>query len=54
MRAGLFLSIYLQMAAQFFNLCQRRLKPAATKSYLIIAARHDKLSAGGPNSALAS
>jgi hypothetical protein len=35
-RLGL-IPICIQMVAQVFNLCMRRLKPAATKNYLMIA-----------------
>jgi hypothetical protein len=28
--------IYLQMVAQVFNLCMRRLKPAVTQNYLLV------------------
>jgi hypothetical protein len=37
--------ICIQMVAQVFNLCMRRLKPAATKNYLMIATWYDSYSA---------
>ena len=35
--ASRFIPICFQMVAQVFNLCMRRLKPAANKNYLKIA-----------------
>jgi hypothetical protein len=31
--------LIIQLVAQVFNLCKRRLKPAATKNHLMIATR---------------
>ena len=40
--ASRFIPICIQMVAQVFNLCMRRLKPVATKNYLMIAAWYEK------------
>jgi len=38
--------ICIQMVAQVFNLCMCRLKPAATKNYLMIATLYENSSVG--------